>query len=475
MRISGLLAKSCAIALAASAVTTASPVIASETVSSSTGIEISDISTGDTAAIWFLPFLGTREVELSRSAATAAQMAPFTPYYLGTSLPSAPTIAPGEVVCVRTRDPLVSTAWTTFCTSRGRPVTEFRVAGKTRSFPQPLSWNDFGTALSLRPGASLTVNGLRPGMHVGLALGSAGDRSLVNSGEPLWIDPAHSIARTSWWEDAGSPVRIYRVAGTGTGFAAAPRASATKPIGDVVIFPEWFPFSSRVEPPPTLSSYGDTSAYHEDFHPLFWPDRDIAFAVNTLVPSGYRVELAVRRGSSFGKAPAWRIKPLASGTSRVLLRLPAGASICVRQRLVTPTGTRQPWLRTKCASRPIDDAHGDTSGRVKRVRNPYFSDGHGSRMFPGSRITFPQAVRAGTRVGFTWATEGDWSFQPAILGCGAGSVSGADPDFRSQPSHASAVTRRACRPVLRYNRTMPRARTITGLIVVPRWADHATR
>ncbi|MFZ2501652.1 MAG: hypothetical protein WAW88_03120 [Nocardioides sp.] len=432
------------------------------------GVEAHDISTADYASFFFLP--GWKEIEISRSDAFATEMAPFEPYPVDSSVPSTPTIAAGEVVCLRMRAEGSEDPWKTVCTARGRSYRSYRIIGGSRVFSQSADLSYYRSAVSLLRGARIAVPGLRPGMHVGTVEGYPSARPWRHYGESVWVNPDGAVARVGLFGGQGFRGHVHAVSTSGTGHIAGQRQSNSIPISEIVVFPEWFPFASDTVAATSLLDYEGGADHTMPFHPQLRPDRYNGFNLNTIAPIGYQVELSTRVGSSLKKAPPWRSSRIPRYSSRLMVPLRAGWTACVRLRLITPAGTPTSWRPTMCASRPFDDRIATRKGRTKRVDDPYFADGRATRMSPGSRLILRKRVLKHSRVGTAWVTEGDWGFYPELRNCRAHRAGGADPDDAALPSYVSERTRKACRPVLVYDATYPKRRTVNAIIVVPPWA-----
>lgn len=454
MRISGLLA---AAALVLTGLTTVAPAEAGD--GSGTWASARDISTGSTARLDVRG--GLSNVEISRSSANSPTMAPFVAYDTSAGY-VAPTIAPGQVVCLRMPDgtggPVI-----TICTARGRSYRDYAISGRRRSF------GGRSTSVSLIDQATIAVPGLRKGMRVGITSGAAsGPRRWRYQGERYFRNPAGNLSRFSDG-DYEATEQIFPVTSAGTGTIEAGRG-ATVPISEVVIFPEWFVFADEslpndYPPLPYASSFNQ--------HTFYWPDAWVSYGTGQRPdPPGTTTELQMREGSALAKAPPWRPFSMPWGANRALLRLRAGHALCIRKRFVPATGVPTEW-ETHCTVRHFDDREAVRSGRTSRVKAPYFADGHATRIHGGARLVFKHRVLKGSTIGYTYQPSQEFPLSLDVNGCGPRSeiiygLPGPQPDLE-----ITSATKR-CRPSL--TTTDSGTWTVFSFLVAPPWTmTHANQ
>lgn len=442
-------------------------------------IQGSDVSELGHVSLW-LNSGDPWQVEISRSDAMDAEMAPFEPYVgdLGNigNLP----IAPGEVVCLRLTPIGVPDAPShVACTTRPRPYQNFSVTGRARTFPAVPDYGVTTKSISLLRGGRLLVPHLRAGMHVGVLYGVASWRISDDFvGTPRWHDPNGVVGNVGfYWPDVGGDTTAYPVSAAGTGFFAGDKAN-TRPIASIVIYPEWFVFGATAYPPTSVT---DPTIFNGGWvwQPPFRPDQRVSVSLYGPVPTGYRVELQTRTGSSLKHAPSWTTRSIPTYASSLMIPLRPGHTLCIRQRVISPAGMPGGWMPERCASRPFDDRWAVRSGRTKRTDYAYFADGRATLMLPGSKLTYRKRVFPGTRVGFAYTSPNGkvvlTSLTPEIYACHGRGFWGGVNTYGAVPSYESKRTVKRCLPEVRLDRGITRNWLVSAIIVIPPWSSSDSR
>lgn len=431
-----------------------------------------DITLGPTA-YFQAPTGDPLEVEVSRSDARSAAMAPWETYLASTEERIfEPAIASGQVLCLRYRY-LFSDGpgdWTERCTVRGWRDEHFSVVGAADHAASREFSDGLGT--SLRDGGRLVVPDLLPGMRVAAVVGNLKVDPLDGfRGLPYWRGPSDQASRADLYAGTFDDAYIYAVDSPGTGAFVSDFRHGAQPIGHVVVFPSWYVFDSEIHPPVSLAAASVIDPVF-DSRWYFRADPRVLLKFTGALPLGWSFDLQVRRGSSLASAPPWQPVEVPANATGWWMRLKTGQAMCVRYRVVPPAGTARAWRRPSCVTRPFDDSRARVRGRVDRVADPYFSDASASRPRRGGALVLA-GIRRGSLAGFVFTSRGAHEWQDLGLGVPClGPGYGGSSATAGWPS--AAWGRARCNgPLVLANKDG--YEDVSGLIVVPPWAARWNR